>query len=54
MALRVTSFLRTPQLLMRSAAAVNHTFGSRLMSDMAFTLAAPNGVHYKVRTFIFI
>ena len=48
MALRATSFLRSPRVLMRSAAAVNQAFGSRLMSDMAFTFAAPNGVHYKV------
>ena len=47
MALRVTSCLRNPQLLKRSLAAFNPALSSRLMSDMAFTFAAPNGVHYK-------
>lgn len=48
MALRITSYVRNPALLKRSLAAVNPALSNRFMSDMAFTFAAPNGVHYKV------
>ena len=47
MALRVTRLLRNPAAFLQASAAVNQTFASRCMSDMAFTFAAPNGVHYK-------
>jgi hypothetical protein len=48
MALRATTRLVQTQILKKSVAGVGPV-ASRFMSEMSFTFAAPNGVHYKVK-----